>query len=162
MKLKSLVVVTLLVLGCSAAFGQSYSFGFLNYTGGVQYCENENFTVYGGFFATGTQDLSNCGVTDGTLVGWKTSIAAKDGLAISGSGYAMASTELDQFCDCNSGTALNWFTKLKISKHNKLYGWILLESTGGVLSYDNIGYLTTPLAEAKGANHASAAHQSKK
>ena len=62
MKLKSLAVITLLVLCCSSAFAQTYAFGFLNYTGGVQYCNYETFQTggAGNFYLTGLDVLDAC------------------------------------------------------------------------------------------------------
>lgn len=160
MKMKLVLVLAVIALGCVAANAQTYTFGFLNYTGGVQYCEAETFTVYSGFLSVGTQSLSACGFsTNGTLVGYKTSIPAALGLPISGAGYGNANDEIDQFCACASGVALDWFTKTKAS--SKKYGWILFESSGGVESFDNYGYLTTALPSKEAAIHGSAARPKK-
>ena len=62
MKLKSLAIITLLVLGCSAAFAQTYSFGFLSASGVNEYCNYETFTVGGraNFYLQGYDVLSAC------------------------------------------------------------------------------------------------------
>ena len=62
MKLKSLLTIVLLVLGCSAAFAQSYSFGFLSSSGVNEYCNYESFTVGGkaNFYLQGYDVLSAC------------------------------------------------------------------------------------------------------
>lgn len=149
MKIKILLVLAVIALGCcSFANAQSYNFGFLNYTGGLQYCNYESFTVYGGFYLTGSDNLANCGLgTNGTIVGWKSTIPATAGFPLSGAGYAYADNQNDVFCGCDSGQSIETFTKTKAS--SKKYGWILLVSSGGVLSFDNYGFLTNTLADAR-------------
>src|SRR5258707_610409 len=60
-KLFRFAVLALLVLGCSAAFAQNYSFGFQSYDGSIQYCDYETLTVSAPY-AAGTHVLTSCGL----------------------------------------------------------------------------------------------------
>ncbi len=149
MKLKSFAVITLLVLGCSAAFAQSYAFGFESYTGGLQYCDYELLSVSAPF-AAGIHNLTTvCGFPyDGTMVGTKGTIPSSTGLPVTGSVYTLADSVIDAEYLAFSGEQIYWITQLKAAKgkHPK-YGWEFLIT--GYESYSaflgNYGYLTTTL-----------------
>ena len=72
---KILFVTVLLVLGCSAAFGQ-YTFGLLSNSGATQYCDYVTFATAKPF-AGGTHILTTCGsLYNSAMVGFSTSIPA--------------------------------------------------------------------------------------
>src|SRR5262249_18060484 len=83
-KLSRLAVLALLVLGCSVAFGQNFSFGFLSYDGSIQYCDYETLTVSAPY-AAGTHVLTSCGLPlNGVMVGFKTFIPLSTGQPVVG------------------------------------------------------------------------------
>lgn len=150
MKLKSLAVITLLVLGCSAAFAQSYSFGFLSYDGTVQYCDYETLSVSEPY-AAGTHVLTSCGLPlNGVMVGLKTNIPLATGAPVTGTVYALADSTFDAQYIGVSGAQLDWVTKLvPMKSHNPKFGWSFYITFGGGSDYlGNYGFLT-PLALSK-------------
>ncbi len=150
MKLTSLAVITLLVLGCSSAFAASGSFslGFLSYTGGLQYCDYE-VVSYNDPFAAGTHNLTTvCGLPiDAVMVGLKASIPVATGLPVTGAGYSLADNTADAESETFTGCQLDWFTgKKAMAKHNPKWGWEFFESCAGGSDFiGNYGYLTTAL-----------------
>jgi len=153
LKLKSLAVITLLVLGCSAAFGQVYSFGFLSYTGGLQYCDYEVLELSTPFIAGEHNLTTDCGLpVNGVMIGTKGTIPKATGLPVTGAVYTLADNTFDAESEAYTGAQLYWITQLK-AEHGKSpkFGWEFLEDFGsGFYAYlGNYGYLTTTLG-AKG------------
>ena len=163
MKLKSLLVVTLLVLGCCAAFGQSYSFGFLSYTGGLEYCNYETFTAFGpvtpSFYLQGYDVLSACAYSLGpaaSINGIKATFPKSAEGPVTGGGYFYA----DQLYDAYYGyvTGLQWsvFTATKAPKKitsTTKFGWAGYVGEVGYEFLGNYGFLsaTIPSAAHRGA-----------
>ena len=146
MKLKSLAVITLLVLGCSAAFGQSFSLGFLGFNG-VQYCDYEVVNVSAPY-AAGTHNLTSvCGFpVDAVQVGFQATIPGKSGALITGNVLEMADNTFDASYQAYSGCQIDWVTKTKASVYLYRYGWAIYYSCFGGSDYLlNYGYLTTQL-----------------
>ena len=152
MKLKSLAVITLLVLGCSAAFGQSFSLGFLGFNG-VQYCDYEVVNVSAPY-AGGTHNLTSvCGQpVDAVMVGFKGYIPLTSGAAVVGNVITMADNTFDASYEAYTGCQIDWVTKTQPSKLLYHYGWAIYYSCSGGSDYLlNWGYLTTMLgAKAQG------------
>jgi hypothetical protein len=146
LKLKSLAVITLLVLGCSAAFGQSFSLGFLGYNG-VQYCDYEVVNVSAPY-AGGTHNLTTvCGLpVDGVMVGFNQYIQPISGAAVVGNVVNMADNTFDAEYQSYTGCQIDWITKNKPSRLLFHYGWAIYYSCSGGTDYLlNWGYLTTQL-----------------
>ena len=79
-----LVVITLLLLGCSAAFGEGLvTLGFLDSTGTFQFCDYENFS-YGTSLAAGIDVQSACPFNDGSMIGVVATIPASSGYPVTG------------------------------------------------------------------------------
>jgi hypothetical protein len=151
-KLKSLLVLTLLVLGCCAAFGQSFSFGFLSSSGLNEYCNYESFTVggRGNFYMQGYDVLSVCPYSP-------VAAAATNGFAITvpiaafspvhGKAYVYA----DQLYDAYYGafTGLQWtvLTKTAPNAVNKFgaYNWAGYVGFGGYEFLGNFGFLSNTI-----------------
>jgi hypothetical protein len=148
LKLKTLAVIALLVLGCGAAFGQSYSFGFLSYSGGLQFCDFEVLNVSAPY-AAGTHDMkTSCGLPlDAVMVGLKTIIPL--GAPVTGGVYALADSTFDAQYIGVSGCQIDWVTKTvasKVNLKNPHYGWSFYYTCGGGGEYlGNYGFLTTTL-----------------
>ena len=146
LKLTSLAVITLLVLGCSSAFAASGSFslGFLSYTGGLQYCDYETI-VYLTPFAAGTHNLTSvCGLPyDGAMVGFSDHIPSGL-LPVTDNVLELADNTFDAETGAFTGCQIDWDTKTVASK--KFWGWEFLFTCGGGGEYlGNFGYLTKAL-----------------
>jgi hypothetical protein len=166
-KLKTLAVLAVLVFGCSAAFAQgSFSFGFLSYTGGVEYCNYETFTTgnpFGGsspFFLQGIDNLTAaCGLFyDATIEGVAVSVPGPKltGLpgGLAGRDYVYADNLYDAFYLGFSQEQWLVITKTEASTIQKNHwGWVGFASFGGFIFGDNYGFLTTTLPTGAAAAH---------
>jgi hypothetical protein len=175
LKLTSLAVITLLVLGCSSAFAASgsFSWGFLSYTGGLQYCDYEVLS-YSDPFIAGTHNLTTgCGFPiDGVMVGIKGTIPVSTGLPVTGAIYELADNTFDATYEAFSGCQIDWITKNKPqgSKKKPKFGWEFFFTCGGGGDYlGNYGYLTAHLGPAsqhvgaqKSSFHAALANAKKR
>jgi hypothetical protein len=137
MKLKSLAVITLFVLGCDAAFAQgSATLGFTSAAGEYCYCNYEQIQ-WGGdnnFYLQGIDYETACGAyANGTMEGVKAPINGY---------YAVA----DNIYDAESGryTGDQWFllTQTKPSKLLHDYGWVGYVGFDGYEFLGNYGYLS--------------------
>jgi len=146
LKLKSLALITLLVLGCSAAFGQSFSLGFLGFNG-TQYCDYEVVNVSAPY-AAGTHNLTTvCGLpVDAVQVGFKAYIPLVSGATVRGNVVEMADNTFDAAYQAYTGCQIDWVTKMAPSRLLFVYGWAFYFSCSGGTDYlGNYGYLTTML-----------------
>ncbi|MFY9842734.1 MAG: hypothetical protein WA718_11945 [Terriglobales bacterium] len=146
---KTLFVTILLVLGCSAAFGQ-YTFGLLGYNG-TQYCDYVTFATYD-HIAGGTHILTSCGYAENAaLVGTSASLPAALGFPVSGAVFALADNVIDVQDDANSGVQYEFVSKTKVYKPKKpVYGWMYVYSFSGCnycFYLGNYGYLDAPPAK---------------
>ncbi len=152
MKLKSLAVITLLVLGCSAAFGQSFSLGFLSYDMAVQYCDYEVLN-YSNPYIAGTHDLTTaCFLPlNAVMVGFRGDIPISTGAPVTGTVYILADSTFDAQYLGVSGCQIDWVTKATAYKPRyPAWGWSFYYTCGGGGDYlGNWGYLTKTL----GASH---------
>ncbi len=139
-----LAVLTLLLLGCSSAFGQIY-LGFLSNDMTVVYCDYE--ALYpSGFIASGTHVNADCLAPDGAMVGLKTTFPSSF-LPLAGTYYAMGDTVIDAYCDCFTGDQALWVTGTQpYNIHAPQFGWeILFNTEDSFYAYlDNWGYLIDP------------------
>ena len=151
MKLKSLLVITLLVLGCSAAFAQgSFTLGFLNYGGTFLYCNYEVVTFGGpnNFYMTGFDNLQNgCfAPVNATIEGVHVNVRVSDGSPVYGTNvYAYADTLIDAFGEYFTNE--QWFvlTQTKPSRLLHHYGWAGYLGFYGYEFLDNYGYLSASI-----------------
>jgi hypothetical protein len=155
-KLTRLVVLALIVLGCSSAFAASGSFalGFESYDQTIQYCDYEVLTFSDPYIA-GTHNLTtSCGFPyDGAMVGLKTPLPLATGLPVTGTTYALADNTFDAEYVAFTGCQIDWVTKTKAStklqKLNGKFGWQFFYTCGGGGDYlGNYGFLTTQLGAA--------------
>ncbi|HXR15359.1 MAG TPA: hypothetical protein VN777_04025 [Terriglobales bacterium] len=156
MKLRSLAVITLLVLGCSAAFGQNYSFGFLSYDKTIQYCDYEVLTVTPPL-AAGVHNIQACpGGTSGNgiMVGVATTdLKDSSRSPVTGNAYAFADNAIEVGYNGGfaCGCAVLYITKLKAAtgaekKAGAAYGWELYYSLDpGYEFFGTYGFLTKKL-----------------
>jgi hypothetical protein len=155
LKLKTLAVITLLVLGCSTAFAGTFSLGFLSYDGSVQYCDYETISVSAPY-AAGIHNLTTgCGsLADAAQVGFLTTIPRPTSAPVSGAVIALADSTFDAEYQSVTGCQIDWVTKRKPSKN---WGWSFYYTCGGGSDYlGNWGYLTTQLGPAhNGVNKTS-------
>jgi len=120
--LKSLAVITLLVLGCSAAFGQgSFTLGFTSAGDLNLYCNYEEIQ-YGGtnnFYMQGIDNLQNgcLGPYNATIEGVKLVINVLDGAPVtSGPAYVYADNYFDAISGSYTGAQLLTITQIKPTK----------------------------------------------
>jgi len=155
LKLKSLAVITLLVLGCSAAFAQgSATLGFTSAGDLGIYCNFEEIQWggYNNFYFQGVDDITDACFAEfgnATVEGVKVSIAAIDGAPVlTGPAYAYADNIYDAFSGYFTGA--QWFviTQTKPSKLLKHYGWVGYLGIDGYEFFGNYGYLTSELPTA--------------
>ena len=173
MKLKSLAVITPLVLCCSSAFAQTYAFGFLNYTGGVQYCNYETFQTggAGNFYLTGLDVLDACASSanrfatiEGTAIRVTSLNLESLGLqpGITGPGHFIyADAIMDAYAGTYTGEQWMTITATSVNSKNKAGKWNW-DSFLGFSGYEFLGaygFLTDKLPDksseaVKGANAA--------
>jgi len=152
MNTKSLVVITLLVLGCSLLSAQTYTFGLVD-VGGYTFCNYEQFTVSGGL-AVGIDNLSVCGfAVNSTLLGGQ---ATGPRLAQGYSGVVdaiLADNIEDVISGTDTGAQVAYFQALKCNHPDKngqyhgKYGWLLETAIDGILYGDNYGYLSCTIPQ---------------
>ncbi len=156
MKLKSLAVITLLVLGCTAAFAQgSGTLGFLSAGGEFLYCNYEQFE-YGGsnnYYFQGVDNIQAACFSpyQATIEGVKTIISALDNAPVSsGPAYAYADNIYDAFGGYFTGD--QWFvvTQIKPSRLLHHFGWAGYVGFDGYEFLGNYGYLSASVPGAAG------------
>lgn len=145
MKVKSLVVFILLVLGCSFASAQTYTFGFAD-TNGDLYCNYEQFSIGSQGLVSGIDNLSACGIsTNGSLVG------LQGKFPLLGPKYVTAGATLtDNSVELEgcTGEQVILYTALKCSqpdkngKYHGKYGWLMVLAIDGYIVGENYGYLS--------------------
>ena len=153
-RLTGLVVITLVALGCSAAFGQ-VQFGLLDSDGVTPYCDYIVFS-YGTSLATGIDVNQACGYSDGTLIGVTDKIPASTGLPVTGPVVVLADSTDDAFEGGYGGLQVLLITQTKASNPNHAHfgfeAFFNVEDSFDVVLYA-WGYLTKhtgpigPLAE---------------
>lgn len=162
MKLKSLVLSTFLVFGCSSAFAQSYAFGFLNYTGGQQYCNYEILQTGGAnnFYMSGMDVLSACAdsansfaTLEGTAIRVTDLDIASTGLqpGITGPGhYIYADAIMDAYAGTYTGEEWITITATSINSKNRAgrWNWDSFLGFSGSEFLGNFGFLTDKLPDA--------------
>ncbi len=150
-RLTSLVVITLFVLGCSAAFGQNTKggvvLGFLASDGVTQYCDYEAYLDVPLPYAAGIHVLRFCDLPyDGTTIGFKGNLPASTGLPVTGGEiYMLADNVLDASCDCDSGDQVIWVTRTSaVNPKVPTFGWEYFYNTQDAFDeyLGNFGYLT--------------------
>lgn len=154
MKVKSLAIITLLVLGCGAAFAQSYSFGFLSSSGVNEYCNYETFTTGGhaNFYLQGYDVLSTCPyspVSGAAIAGFAISVPVAAFAPINGKAFVYA----DQLYDAYYGgwTQEQWVVLTKTAPTKLKFGNYSWAGYVGFFGYEflgNYGFLTTTLPAA--------------
>ncbi len=139
--MKSVLVIALLVLGCSLASAQT--FGFLSVEGQDEFCDYEVLQQLVPYDVwQGSDVLSPCnGPVNATIVGVSARLSAADNpIGFSLKGVAYADNIFDAFSESYTGLQLLRITDLKCS--TKKYGWVLFASISGEIFGDNYGYLS--------------------
>ena len=148
MKLKSLAVITLFVLGCS--FVEAQTFGFES-VGGSLFCDYEQLKNFGGAVWEGFDNLSACGASqNATLVCVKGGVTKADNpLGFGVTGVVCADNIYDAFSGVYTGSQWLRISALKCS--TKKYGWVGFAGYSGVVFGDNYGYLSCIIPGRNGA-----------
>src|SRR5579872_5745464 len=141
----NLSILTVLLLTCTAAFGQTVKLGFLDHDKQTQYCDFEQLTVQKTGVVTGTHFISAPGsVTcfnepgfNGVMAGLVTNFPANSGLPVTGTVATFADNTYDQqqgymgACGC----AEYYVSKLRPSTQTEIqdnvFGWTLYTNFGG-------------------------------
>jgi hypothetical protein len=161
LKLKSLAVITLSVLGCSSAFAQSYAFGFLNYTGGMQYCNYEIVQTggAGNFYLSGMDVLDACASSanayatiEGTAIKVTDENLESTGLqpGITGPGrYIYADAIMDAYAGSYTGEQWITITATSVNSKNKAgkWNWDSFLGFSGYEFLGSFGFLTDKLPD---------------
>lgn len=150
MKMKGLVVVTLLVLGCS--FGSAQTFGFASAGGTYLYCDYEQLSYFGDDIWAGIDNTSVCGGHNATLVGFGATTPNK-GQPAFGKGIVLADNIYDAYSYGYTGAQAVLFTKLKCNKLDQGHykgapGWMTVAAESGFVFGDNYGYLSCTIPKA--------------
>jgi len=160
-KLKSLAVLVVLVLGCSAAFAQgSFSFGFLSSSAVNEYCNYESFATggNGNFYMQGYDVLSACPyskISGAALEGFAINVPIAAFAPVHGKAYVYA----DQIFDAYAGyyTSEQWMVLTKTAPTKLQFGNESWAGYVGFFGYEflgNYGFLTNtiPAAASKATN----------
>jgi hypothetical protein len=153
MKLKSWMILALLAFGCSAAFAQNVSLGFLSFDQKTQYCDFEALTVQkpavSGVHTINTQ--APCGLYNGVMAGLIVNIQAGSGVPVTGTVATLADSSVDAqfygsgYCGC----ILYYVTQLQPSTRQQIKkgqaGWALYDNFGGGTALVNFGFTTKTL-----------------
>jgi hypothetical protein len=165
MKMKSLAIITLLVLGCS--FASAQTFGFESVGHGL-YCNYEvleqlaPYNIY-----QGIDVLNTCGApVNATIAGQKTNlVAAGNPAGFNVDGVSYADNIYDAFALGYTGA--QWEVASALRCNNRHYGWIGFASVSGFIFGDNYGYLSCTIpgphnAPTKGLSIGNAEAQARK
>ncbi|MFZ0796155.1 MAG: hypothetical protein WCA13_02800 [Terriglobales bacterium] len=155
MKPKSLAVITLFVLGCSAAFAQgSATLGFATPGDLTLDCDYEQIQWGGSnnFYMQGTDVLTTCGLPiNATIEGVKVSITPADGTPVlTGPAYAYADNVYDAESESYTGDQWLVITQTTPSKLLRHYGWVGYVGFSGLEFIANYGYLSASIPGAAG------------
>jgi len=159
MKLASSIIIAVLAISCTAAFGQTnVSLGFLSHDKETQYCDYVQITITKSV-VTGTHFIStpesqtcfNEPGLNGTMAGLQTTFPASSGLTVTGNVGTWADNTFDQqggymgACGCSE----YYVSKLRPSTNQELedgvYGWALYTNFGGTAALQNFGFTTKQL-----------------
>ena len=164
LKTRSSLLVALLILSCTAAFGQTtVKLGFLDHDKKTQYCDFEQLTVEKGNVITGVHLIApagSCFGNSGVMAGVVANIPATSGLTVTGTVATFADNTYDQqqgymgACGC----AEMYVSKLRPStaaeKQAGVFGWALYTNFGGTAALQKFGFTTKQLGN-NGENQAN-------
>jgi hypothetical protein len=165
-KLKTLAVITLVVLGCRLASAQVGTFYFWEAGTDILYCNYLVITHNSGGVVAGYDNLTTyCNLpVNAAVVGFDATVP-NEGQPAHGKGIVVGDAIYDASCDCYSGLQWTLWISNKYSKtrHGALYGpygWIgVAGSYSGFYFGDNYGWTTaTPVpSKSKVAAHRTTA-----
>jgi hypothetical protein len=160
MRLTTLSIIAVLVLGCTAAFGQTtVKLGFLSHDKKTQYCDYVRLTVEKSGVVTGVHYISTADSTtcynepglNGTMAGLETTIPATSGLPVTGTVATFADNTNDQqqgysgACGCSEYYISILAPSTAQEIQDGLYGWALYTNFGGTAAIQNFGFTTKEL-----------------
>jgi hypothetical protein len=154
-KLKSLSVMILLVLGCSFAAAQTFGFESVDHSLYCNYEQLSHASKFGADVWQGIDNLSMCTGRGGstytaTLVGIGGGLTkAQNPARFPVKGVVLADYIYDAFSGVYTGAQYFVVSALKCS--SKKYGWIGLTTISGVYFSDNYGYLSCQIPGVRGA-----------
>ena len=164
MNLKSLATITLLFLGCTAAFGQTtVKLGFLDHDKQTQYCDFEQLTVEKGNVVTGVHLIAQngpCFGNSGVMAGVVATIPAASGLTVTGTVATFADNTYDNqqgymgACQCSEFYISKLRPSTATEKQAGVFGWALYTNFGGTAALLRFGFTTKQLGN-NGENQAN-------
>jgi hypothetical protein len=161
-KMKSLLVITLLVLGCSFASAQTFS--FWDAAGTLEYCNFNVITTNSGGVVGGYDNLTTgCFLTYNSPVIGFTATTPALGLPAHGKGAVMGDGLYDASAIAYTGLQWTVWQSAKVSKKKHgffsgAYGWLGVAGTyTGFYFGDNYGYLGAGYPAGNVASHGTTA-----
>jgi hypothetical protein len=141
MKMKGVLVITLLVLGCSFASAQTFGFVSVGIST-LNYCNYEVLHQLAPYDVwEGSDVLTPCGVSqNATIAGSSVKLSAKQNpVGFKLKGVAYADNIYDAFSEAYTGA--QWFVITNLECSLKEFGWIGFASASGVIFGSNYGWL---------------------
>jgi hypothetical protein len=165
MRLTSLSIIAVLVLSCTAAFGQTtVKLGFLSHDKQTQYCDYEQITITGsvvtGIHFAGNSNTCAGVQPNGFMAGLVATIPASSGLTVTGTVATFADNTYDQgqgymgACGCAEYYASKLRPSTAVELQSGVFGWALYTNFGGTAALTNFGFTTKRLRN----NNANSAH----
>ena len=154
MKLPTSRLMVVLVLSCTAAFGQTVKLGFLNHDKQTQYCDYEQLTVEKSFIVTGVHLIASggsCFANTGVMAGVVANIPATTGLTVTGTVATFADNTYDNqqgymgACQCSEMYVSKLRPSTSTEIQNNVFGWALYTNFGGTAALQNFDFTTKQL-----------------
>ncbi len=157
MKIKTMLVITLLALGCS--FASAQTFGFTSAGGSGLYCNYEQLFNQGFGIYAGIDNLSPCGAPlNATIIGFRAD-TPNQGAPVYGNGVVVGDNIYDAFSLGYTGAQWAVFSKLKCNQHYKngqfkgTWSWIGVAGFSGFWFGDNYGFLSCSIPGPLAVSH---------
>lgn len=129
MKVKSLLMIILLFVGCSAAFGQTFTFAD---TSNNRYCDGEIVNAASTPYIVAQHDyVDGCGYASNVpMVGFAASIPLSAGAPAHGAVWELADASLDFLFASYTGCQVDWVSHKTASTRH--VGWAAYETCDGI------------------------------
>lgn len=154
MKVKSLLMVILLFVGCSAAFGQTFTYAD---TSNTPYCDGEIVSASGSYVVAQHDYIDGCGFSSNVpMVGFAASIPLAAGAPVHGAVWELADASADFLGGGYSGCQFDWVSHKTASTRHA--GWSFYETCDGINDFlGNFGDLLNGVPAKAPAGHARTA-----
>lgn len=164
MKMKISILIAVLILGCSAAFGQTtVKLGFLKHDKQTQYCDYVQLTVEKTLVVTGVHYTAGPGTStcfnenyNGTMAGLEVTIPTTSSLPVTGTVATFADNTSDEqsgfqgVCGCSEYYLMRLRPSTAQEIQDGVYGWVLYTNFGGTAAIQDYGFTTKQLGNPDG------------